>query len=274
MNEDPAGDGESGDRRTREAGDDRDRIAEDRDKRAEAHDHKSEDRDKRAEARDERAETREVGAVLVDEAAGADRDGARRDRDGGASDRTYSSRDREAASLDRMDAAADRKHASAMNAYLSTDDLTGAYHRGPGNTELEREIARSRRTNTSLTVAFVDVDALKHRNDSEGHAAGDRLLRETAATIRSHFRPYDLLIRYGGDEFVCGLFDMEMTEAAERFALVNRDLEAAEQASVTIGLATLTDSDALAELLARADADMYKGRQRSLGHLPRGEAAS
>jgi diguanylate cyclase (GGDEF)-like protein len=161
-----------------------------------------------------------------------------------------------------------------MHAYLSTDDLTGAYHRGPGNIELEREMARSRRTNTSLTVAFVDVDALKHRNDSEGHAAGDRLLRETAATIRSHFRPYDLLIRYGGDEFVCGLFDMEMTEAAARFALVNRDLEAAEQASVTIGLATLTDSDALAELLARADADMYKGRQRSLGHPPPGDAAS
>lgn len=244
------------------AGDDRDRIAENRDESSEAYDQESEARDEEAEARDKRAETREGGALVVDNEAEADRAGARRDRRGGARDRTHASHDREAALLDRLDAATDREEALAEHAFLSTDHLTGAYNRGPGYAELRREIARARGMKKPLTLAFVDVDHLKNRNDLEGHVSGDRLLRETAALIRSHFRPYDLIIRYGGDEFVCVLFDMETPEAAERFSLVSQDLEAVEKASVTVGFAMLSDDDALEDLLKRADADMYEGRRQ------------
>lgn len=243
------------------AGDHRDRIAQDRDRSATDHDQASETRDQEAEARDERAETREGGSVVVDDEAEADRADARRDREGGASDRVHAFRDREAALLDRLDAAADRAEADAAQALLSTDDLTGAYNRGPGYSELKREIARTRRSGKPLTLAFVDVDHLKERNDVKGHAAGDQLLRETAIAIRSHFRSYDLMIRYGGDEFVCVLSDMDQSEAKARFSLVNADLEEAQKASVTIGLAMLTDDDALEDLLARADANMYSGRR-------------
>lgn len=131
-----------------------------------------------------------------------------------------------------------------------------------GQCLVTREISRARRTRQPLTLAFVDIDGLKNRNDAQGHAAGDQLLRETAASIRLHFRPYDLMIRYGGDEFVCVLFDMDTTEATERFSLVNADLRAAQGAAVTIGLAMLTDDDELESLLQRADADMYENRQR------------
>ena len=241
----------------------RDRQAEDRDKIADSRDHRSDVRDAGAEARDERAVTREGGSPLaVDPGAGADRAEARRDRKEGASDRDDASHDRHAALLDRLEAASDRAEATAEQAFMSTDDLTGAYNRGPGFAELKREIARARRMGKPLTLAFVDVDGLKAINDTQGHAAGDRLLREVAATIRSHLRPYDLMIRYGGDEFVCVLFDMDMSDALDRFSHVNADLGKTQSASVTVGLAILTGDDDLDALLQRADGYMYGVRQR------------
>ena len=199
--------------------------------------------------------------MVSDAGAVADRAGARRDRRGGASDRTQASDDRKAALDDREAASADRARSAEERAASSVDELTGAYRRDAGAVELEREIARAVRTGTPLTVAFVDVDGLKRKNDSEGHAAGDRLLSDTADSIRNHFRPYDLLIRYGGDEFVCALFDMEVEEAGERFALVGADLEK-QNASVTVGLAPLAAGDDLEGLLARADSAMYEERRQ------------
>lgn len=238
-----------------QAGEDRDRTAEDRDERAQAHDQASEARDERAEARDRRAETRERAADGLDAAAAADRAGALRDRRDGASDRTQAADDREAALVDRVLAARDRTASSI-------DELTRAYRREAGIVELEREIARSKRTKQPFALAFVDVDGLKITNDSRGHAAGDQLLRETVDSIRANIRSYDLIIRFGGDEFLCALHDVSEAEAAERFSLVNADLAATRQASVTVGLAELEPDDALEDLVSRADKAMYRERQQ------------
>jgi diguanylate cyclase (GGDEF)-like protein len=182
-----------------------------------------------------------------------------RDRQGGASDRTQAADDREAASEDRVLSARER-------AAFSIDELTRAHRREAGIVELEREIARAKRTRQPFTLAFVDVDDLKGTNDSLGHAAGDQLLRETADSIRAHLRSYDLIIRFGGDEFLCALLDVTMIEAAKRFSLVNEDLAATQQASITVGLTELQADDALKDLIARADATMYKEKQpRSAG---------
>jgi len=146
---------------------------------------------------------------------------------------------------------------------MSIDDLTGAFNRGPGLADLTREIARARRTGKPLTVAFVDVDNLKTRNDTQGHAAGDRLLREAADKMRSHFRPYDLLIRYGGDEFVYVLYDMDAADALDRFSKVNDDLAVSQNASLTAGVAVLTGADEPEDLVRRADAEMYREKASS-----------
>ncbi|MEO8739814.1 MAG: diguanylate cyclase [Casimicrobiaceae bacterium] len=66
----------------------------------------------------------------------------------------------------------------------------------------EAEIARMRRYGQSLTLAYIDVDDFKRVNDSQGHAAGDRLLVDVGATIRRNLRATDVVVRYGGDEFV------------------------------------------------------------------------
>ncbi len=238
-----------------QAGEDRDRTAEDRDERAKAHDEASEARDERAEARDDRAEARELAADVADSGAAADRAGALRDRRGGASDRTQAADDREAASADRVLSARER-------AVSSIDELTGAHRREAGMVELQREVDRAKRTEQPFALAFVDVVGLKGRNDSLGHAAGDTLLRATVDSIRAHLRSYDLIIRFGGDEFVCALLDVTMAEAVKRFTLVNADLAAAHEASVTVGLTELEADDAVVDLIARADEAMYRERKQ------------
>jgi diguanylate cyclase (GGDEF)-like protein len=128
--------------------------------------------------------------------------------------------------------------------------------------ELAREIARARRTEQALVVAFVDVDKLKDINDSEGHAAGDRTIRAVADALRSSLRSYDLVIRYGGDEFVCAMSGLDLAAAGERMAQVNVVLEGVGRRSVSVGLAQLGQDDSLDSLVARADTALYASRVR------------
>jgi diguanylate cyclase (GGDEF)-like protein len=231
-------------------GDDRDQRAEDRDAGAEAHDQESETRDERGDARDQRAEARDVAAI-------SDRAAAFRDRRGAASDRIQAAHDREAAAGDRVISARER-------AVSSIDELTGAHRRDAGTLELEREIARAKRTHQPLVIAFIDVDGLKARNDVFGHAAGDQLLRRTVNSLRTHLRSYDLIVRFGGDEFVSALLDLSLSEAAKRFENINLDLAETEHGSITVGLAELRLEDSLEGLIARADEALYRERKQRL----------
>ena len=237
-------------------GEDRDRIAADRDERAVAHDEASDARDERADARDARADTRDKRSDERDAGAAADRAGALRDRRGGASDREQAADDREAAASDRELSAQER-------VVSSIDALTGAYRRDAGMLELRREIERAKRTRRPLVFAFIDVDGLKSRNDSAGHLAGDKLLHQIVETIQTHLRTYDLIVRFGGDEFLCAFVDVSMSEAVKRFETVNADLAAAAGASVTVGLAEMRSDDSLEDLIGRADEALYEQRRRS-----------
>ena len=178
---------------------------------------------------------------------------ARRDRSAAARDRFHAKSDRAAARLDRIVSANERVESSI-------DGLTGAYRRDAGLLALEHEIARAHRTGESFVLAFVDVNNLKVRNDLHGHIAGDRLLRKIADTLRANVRSYDLVVRYGGDEFICGFPALDVNDGAERFARINEDLAASDEASVAFGLAELERGDSLTELVAKADALMYANR--------------
>jgi diguanylate cyclase (GGDEF)-like protein len=115
-----------------------------------------------------------------------------------------------AAALDRHGAADE-----LQNAYR--DDLTGTLVRAAGRDQLMQAVARAHRTGETLVVAFVDVDHLKQVNDEHGHLARDNLLRAVGTALREGLRSYDVVVRYGGDEFVCGLPDVGLTEAERRF---------------------------------------------------------
>src|SRR5207247_3093065 len=82
----------------------------------------------------------------------------------------------------------------------TTDLLTGLLNRRGALQVLEREAARARRHGTPLSVAMMDVDRFKQLNDREGHAAGDRALREIAETLSATLRAGDSLSRWGGEE--------------------------------------------------------------------------
>lgn len=215
---------------------------------------RSEDRDARAEARDERD-------GLIDVDAAADRVGARRDREGAASDRKQAEDDRHAAEADRALSAVQR-------ASLLYDELTGTYTRDAGLMELEREVVRARRTGEAFTLAFIDVDGLKRVNDSGGHLEGDRLLTRVAEAIQAVVRDYDVVVRYGGDEFICGLLGVGLDDAVPRFARMTTNLKQTGD-SATVGLAELDPDEDIAHLIDRADMLMYdskvKARSRDSG---------
>jgi diguanylate cyclase (GGDEF)-like protein len=236
---------------------DRDRTADDRDRRGDDRDLVSDRRDETAAARDRRAEEREQSSDLFDPGAASDRVGARRDREGSASDRMQAEDDRRAASADR--AISTRERAASF-----IDGLTGVHRREAGIAELKREMARAKREKRPLVVAYLDVDGLKAINDSLGHAAGDRVLREVGGSLRAHLRDYDLIIRWGGDEFLCGLVGLSVEDAVARFELVHSHLAASDRASITVGFAELKADDSLQTLVARADASLYKQREQRI----------
>ena len=237
------------------SGFDRDRVAEERDRVSDAHDVLADDRDLCAEHRDHRAERREQFATDVDPQNAFDRSEAKRDREQSAVERMNSRDDRAASNADRILAAKERSE------YL-VDELTGTHRRADGLFELEREVVRAKRTGEPFTLAFVDIDGLEAVNDSRGHAGGDDLLVLVADTIRVHVRPDDLIVRYGGGEFLCGLLGLGIVEAARRFDLVTLELAVSCRSSVTAGLAEMAEPESLIALIGRADEDLYDRRKQ------------
>jgi diguanylate cyclase (GGDEF)-like protein len=234
---------------------DRSSTADDRERTATERDRNAETRDEAGRARDARATdlshaSAEPQADLVRQLedlraqAGADRARAAADRARAAADRANAARER------------DRLEAELRSAHL--DELTGAYRREMGRMALCHEIDRARRSDGQFVVAFVDVDRLKIVNDREGHAAGDRVLQTVVREIRSRLRSFDPIIRYGGDEFVCGIGGTDLDEAKRRFNLIGDAIEADARVGISVGLAALALGDTADQLTERADAAMLE----------------
>jgi diguanylate cyclase (GGDEF)-like protein len=187
--------------------------------------------------------------------AEADRAAAAAGRARAAADREQARRDREQARRDREQAQADRDVLLAQLAIAETDALTGTRTRGAGLAALAHELDRARRTNGQLVVAYVDVVGLKDVNDTHGHAAGDAILRRVVSEIRGHLRSYDLMIRLGGDEFLCVMPEATIESTHQRFDAIRTLLEAGRDAcAIKVGFAALAAGDSPEELIARADA--------------------
>ncbi len=243
----------------------RDRLADERDGAARA-------RDELAAAQDAELERLEseirrdngdtpIGIEILLRAAG-DRKRAAAARAQAAIQREAAARDRERAAEDRRLAARDRAAAAGELALEGADYLTGALRRRVGLAAIQRELDRTSRTGERLVVAFVDVDGLKAINDNHGHAAGDDRLRAVAQAIMQHLRSYDVIVRFGGDEFVCSLSGQDAAGAHERFEqIATRLAKDADGATFTVGIAEREPQETLEEMIKRADAAMIGGRQ-------------
>jgi diguanylate cyclase (GGDEF)-like protein len=255
----------------------RDRSAQQRHDSAERRVHAAAGRDAVADARDARALARDDAAARGDRELAAreaalteDRAGAAAERAAAVDARARAAADREQAARDRRQAARDRSQAEADRdalmhqlALAETDPLTGARARAPGLTDLGHEIDRARRTSAALAVAYVDIVGLKVENDNHGHAAGDALLQRAVTAIRSHLRSYDMIVRIGGDEFLCVMSGATIEDARQRFGAVHIALAAdLDPCEIKVGFAALMSHDSAADLIERADADLPNRRGR------------
>jgi diguanylate cyclase (GGDEF)-like protein len=224
--------------------------------------------DRAAAALDRQGAAAMRAAAMARDVAAEARDEASADADAqhGAGDRGLAAQDRAAAAQDRQDAAVDRHEAAGdlRNAYR--DDLTGALLRDAGCEQLSAATDRAHRTGEPLVFAFLDIDHLKELNDSAGHESGDALLSVVGSALRRGLRTYDVVVRYGGDEFVCALPGSRLPEAEKRFKHVQGLVtEGLSGASVSFGLTELRHGEGAFHAVARADSEMYRRRRLARG---------
>lgn len=162
------------------------------------------------------------------------------------------------------------------------DGLTRAHNRIHLFDQLPREVQRSQRSAQALSLLMLDADHFKQINDEHGHATGDAVLRAISDLCRSMLRPYDLLVRYGGEEFVMLLIGTNIDQAsttAERLRAAIADTAmrsgsgAVMHVTVSIGIAELHPEDIDgSELVARADSALYLAKRAGRNRCMRGSA--
>ncbi|WP_328291250.1 diguanylate cyclase [Kineococcus sp. NBC_00420] len=139
------------------------------------------------------------------------------------------------------------------------DPLTGLANRRRWDEAVAAEVQRAERGGTSLTLAMIDLDHFKRYNDAHGHLAGDVLLREFAAAASSCLRGLDTLARWGGEEFVLALPGCTAQEAR---IVVDRIRAAVPRGQTcTVGVAQWSPGLQVAQVIAEADAALYRGKQ-------------
>jgi diguanylate cyclase (GGDEF)-like protein len=152
------------------------------------------------------------------------------------------------------------------------DPLTGLFNRRFMQESLNRELLRSKRKKTPLTVVFLDLDHFKRFNDTFGHDAGDAVLRSVAEALRTHYRADDVVCRYGGEEFAVILPESVAEEAAKRsedLRLAVKQLRIRHEAKVldgitlSMGIAAFPQhASSEEELLRLADIALYQSKSR------------
>jgi diguanylate cyclase (GGDEF)-like protein len=148
-----------------------------------------------------------------------------------------------------------------------TDGLTGCLNQAALHDTLRRELDRCNRTEQKLSLAIVDMDDFKQVNERHGHLAGDEVLRRVGHALQAAVRPYDVVGRYGGDEFAIVAIEAGESDAREiatraikRVVSELTDLEVASGA--TAGVAEWRPGDTSTDLIARADRALLHGKHQ------------
>jgi diguanylate cyclase (GGDEF)-like protein len=260
--------------------DERAQAAQIRDDNAMRRDRISTERDAAAMARDRHARSIDAEIELLEKEQGWTADGpseridelrlrAARDRRRAGLSRDRAAAQRDAAAADREHAARDRAQASRDRASMSEqlviegiDHLTGVLRRRTGTVAIKREMDRTTRSQESFLLAFVDVDGLKAVNDTRGHPAGDAVLRSVADCLQDGLRSSDVILRFGGDEFVCSLAGQDLTSARRRMDEICAKLAAdADGQTLSIGLVERQADESFEDLIVRADNAMLTRRK-------------
>jgi diguanylate cyclase (GGDEF)-like protein len=153
-----------------------------------------------------------------------------------------------------------------------TDDLTGIYNHRFFIQQMTIEVERQKRYSTPFSILMIDIDYFKHYNDTNGHLAGDQVLKTISLIIQHGVRLTDIVARYGGEEFVAILINAgkeEAKEIAERVRIMIAEtsfLNEKEQPNgdltVSIGVATFSPAvSTLTDLIREADNALYRAKK-------------
>ena len=154
--------------------------------------------------------------------------------------------------------------------HATTDALTGLSNRHTMEELFEREISRCEKDNNPISLIMIDIDNFKIFNDHFGHVAGDRALSAVAAILKHQFRPRDVLVRFGGDEFA-----ILLPEVAEELGVTIADRVRQTVCGdtgdgsdsliqipikISMGIAEHKKGDSLSSLIRAADAALYRAK--------------
>jgi diguanylate cyclase (GGDEF)-like protein/PAS domain S-box-containing protein len=149
------------------------------------------------------------------------------------------------------------------------DPLTGVLNRRRFEEDLVAQIARCARYGEAAAISMIDLDAFKAINDTDGHGAGDEVLRTVSAALEQRMRASDTLARIGGDEFAAiliGVEEEQIPDLAAALTAAVADSPTARPVTASVGVVALRGEDTVDQALARADAAMYAvkrgGRRR------------
>ncbi|MFA7387877.1 MAG: diguanylate cyclase [Thiohalobacteraceae bacterium] len=162
-----------------------------------------------------------------------------------------------------------RDERAQLRHQAGTDALTGLANRASILPRLSQALAEAVRADRPLCVIMADLDRFKAINDSFGHPAGDQVLRDAAARLGTILRDFDLVGRYGGEEFIAVLRNTDLDAAMQIAERVRRRFadhafeigENARRITISQGVALAHPGDSVDSLIARADAALYAAKQ-------------
>lgn len=167
-----------------------------------------------------------------------------------------------------------------------TDELTGAYNRKEFESHFRKAVYASHRSRTPFSIIIFDIDGFKSINDTRGHNDGDRVLKTISGLAAGSKRLTDMLVRWGGDEFIlltaAGINESAM--AAERlrklvadhdFSAENTDADGAEfHVTISCGVTEYVRGDSVDSAVARADEALYRAKLNGKNRVESGQSAS
>ncbi|WP_110951763.1 GGDEF domain-containing protein [Pseudomonas bohemica] len=171
-----------------------------------------------------------------------------------------------------------RAHLEEQRQKALSDTLTGLPNRAAWNERLEHEVEQLQKRRSSLLLGILDLDHFKRINDGYGHLAGDKVLKIVASQLKKRLRGSDFIARFGGEEFVVLLPDMQM---ADGLVLLERLRETVERCpfhfkgepvtiTVSMGITTFRPGERSDMVLKRADQALYRAKDAGRNRIEQG----
>ncbi len=165
-----------------------------------------------------------------------------------------------------------KKEKESLYGISTTDQLTGLRNRYQIRESFDFEMAQSKRYDTDLSIIMMDIDHFKSINDTYGHSVGDQFLKEFAAILKNTLRETEMIVRWGGEEFLIIVPKADAAEANETAQRLRKQIEkkifsSVGHRSASFGIATFTKNDSFDSMLIRADSALYAAKEHGRNRI-------